>query len=160
MILLSFFSRVPIPGWCWSICPFSLIGAVAAIALISGGLSVGPWSVLVTVFGVSARNAKILFLAHYEPICRGQGAPGTWTPSCAGRRNGWCRSDDGGVTAGPMRLAIGLHQKKKKKKKARAGDRRTYGGDGGWASYQFDLSQIWCAAGPGERFRGRNGGPS
>jgi Cu/Ag efflux pump CusA len=45
--------------------PFSLIGSVIAIALTGIGISVGTVVGLVTVFGVSARNA-ILQLAHYE----------------------------------------------------------------------------------------------
>jgi len=56
--------------------PFSLIGSVIAIALIGGGLSLGAMVGLVTVFGVSARNA-ILLLAHYEHLVEEEGAP--WT---------------------------------------------------------------------------------
>src|SRR6185312_14266851 len=47
--------------------PFSLIGSVDAIALAGGGLSLGAMVGLVTVFGVSARNA-ILLLSHYEHL--------------------------------------------------------------------------------------------
>jgi len=54
--------------------PFSLIGAVAGIALTGSGLSVGAMVGLVTVFGVSARNA-ILLLAHYEHLVEVEGAP-------------------------------------------------------------------------------------
>jgi Cu/Ag efflux pump CusA len=57
--------------------PFSLIGSVVAIALIGGGLSLGAMVGLVTVFGVSARNA-ILLLAHYEHLVEAEGAP--WSP--------------------------------------------------------------------------------
>lgn len=57
--------------------PFSLIGSVAAIALIGGGLSLGAMVGLVTVFGVSARNA-ILLLSHYEHLVEAEGA--SWTP--------------------------------------------------------------------------------
>jgi CzcA family heavy metal efflux pump len=57
--------------------PFSLIGSVAAIALVGGGLSLGAMVGLVTVFGVSARNA-ILLLAHYEHLVEAEGA--AWTP--------------------------------------------------------------------------------
>jgi CzcA family heavy metal efflux pump len=53
--------------------PFSLIGAVAAIALTGSGLSLGAMVGLVTVFGVSARNA-ILLLAHYEHLVEAEGA--------------------------------------------------------------------------------------
>jgi CzcA family heavy metal efflux pump len=54
--------------------PFSLIGAMAAIVLMGGGLSLGALVGLVTVFGVSARNA-ILLLAHYEHLVEEEGAP-------------------------------------------------------------------------------------
>ena len=54
--------------------PFSLIGSVAAIALIGGGLSLGAMVGLVTVFGVSARNA-ILLLSHYEHLVEVEDAP-------------------------------------------------------------------------------------
>jgi CzcA family heavy metal efflux pump len=91
--------------------PFSLIGSVAAIALIGGGLSVGAMVGLVTVFGISARNA-ILLLAHYEHLVESEG-------------EGWSRETalrgaqerlvpilmTAAVTAlGLMPLAIGLHQ--------------------------------------------------
>src|SRR4051812_40872707 len=54
--------------------PFSLIGAVAAIAITGLGLTVGTMVGLVTVFGISARNA-ILLLAHYEHLVEVEGAP-------------------------------------------------------------------------------------
>ncbi len=54
--------------------PFSLIGGIAAIALTGIGLSLGALVGLVTVFGVSARNA-ILLLAHYEHLVDVEGAP-------------------------------------------------------------------------------------
>jgi len=54
--------------------PFSLIGAVAAIALLGQGLTLGAMVGLVTVFGISARNA-ILLLAHYEHLFHEEGAP-------------------------------------------------------------------------------------
>jgi CzcA family heavy metal efflux pump len=55
--------------------PFSLIGSVAAIAATGIGISLGSVVGLVTVFGVSARNA-ILQLAHYEHLVEVEGA--TW----------------------------------------------------------------------------------
>ena len=55
--------------------PFSLIGSVAAIAAMGTGLSVGAMVGLVTVFGISARNA-ILLLAHYEHLVEYEGR--TW----------------------------------------------------------------------------------
>jgi CzcA family heavy metal efflux pump len=57
--------------------PFSLIGSVFAIAVTGLGISLGTVVGLVTVFGVSARNA-ILQLAHYEHLVEVEGA--TWSP--------------------------------------------------------------------------------
>jgi Cu/Ag efflux pump CusA len=54
--------------------PFALVGSVAAIALTGIGVSLGTVVGLVTVFGVSARNA-ILQLAHYEHLVEVEGAP-------------------------------------------------------------------------------------
>jgi len=56
--------------------PFSLIGSVLAIAATGIGISLGTVVGLVTVFGVSARNA-ILQLAHYEHLVEVEGA--TWS---------------------------------------------------------------------------------
>jgi CzcA family heavy metal efflux pump len=53
--------------------PFSLIGAVVAILALGEGLSLGAMVGLVTVFGISARNA-ILLLAHYEHLVEQEGA--------------------------------------------------------------------------------------
>jgi CzcA family heavy metal efflux pump len=57
--------------------PFSLIGSVLAIWLTGLGISLGTAVGLVTVFGISARNA-ILQLAHYEHLVEVEGA--AWTP--------------------------------------------------------------------------------
>jgi CzcA family heavy metal efflux pump len=54
--------------------PFSLIGGILAIALSGVGLSLGALVGLVTVFGISARNA-ILLLAHYEHLVEVEGRP-------------------------------------------------------------------------------------
>jgi CzcA family heavy metal efflux pump len=54
--------------------PFSLIGAVAAMVLLGQGLSLGAMVGLVTVFGISARNA-ILLLAHYEHLVSEESLP-------------------------------------------------------------------------------------
>jgi CzcA family heavy metal efflux pump len=54
--------------------PFSLIGSVAAILLMGGGLSLGALVGLVTVFGISARNA-ILLLSHWEHLVMAENAP-------------------------------------------------------------------------------------
>jgi CzcA family heavy metal efflux pump len=53
--------------------PFSLIGSVFAIAVTGIGISLGTVVGLVTVFGVSARNA-ILQLAHYEHLVEIEGS--------------------------------------------------------------------------------------
>jgi Cu/Ag efflux pump CusA len=53
--------------------PFSLIGGVMAIAVTGIGISLGAVVGLVTVFGISARNA-ILQLAHYEHLVEVEGA--------------------------------------------------------------------------------------
>ena len=53
--------------------PFALVGSVAAIAMTGIGVSLGTVVGLVTVFGVSARNA-ILQLAHYEHLVEIEGA--------------------------------------------------------------------------------------
>jgi CzcA family heavy metal efflux pump len=53
--------------------PFALVGSVAVIAVTGIGLSLGTVVGLVTVFGVSARNA-ILQLAHYEHLVEVEGA--------------------------------------------------------------------------------------
>ncbi len=54
--------------------PFSLIGGVLAIMISGIGISLGSVVGLVTVFGVSARNA-ILQLAHYEHLVEVEAAP-------------------------------------------------------------------------------------
>jgi CzcA family heavy metal efflux pump len=57
--------------------PFSLIGSVFAIWVTGLGISLGTVVGLVTVFGISARNA-ILQLAHYEHLVEVEGS--AWTP--------------------------------------------------------------------------------
>ena len=54
--------------------PFSLIGSVFAIWITGLGISLGTVVGLVTVFGISARNA-ILQLAHYEHLVEVEGSP-------------------------------------------------------------------------------------
>jgi Cu/Ag efflux pump CusA len=54
--------------------PFSFIGSVLAIAVTGVGITLGSVVGLVTVFGVSARNA-ILQLAHYEHLVEIEGLP-------------------------------------------------------------------------------------
>ena len=62
--------------------PFSLIGAILALAATRQSLSLGALVGLVTVFGISARNA-ILLLAHYEKLL--EESPGAWTPQLIDR---------------------------------------------------------------------------
>ena len=57
--------------------PFALIGSVLAIWVTGLGISLGSVVGLVTVFGISARNA-ILQLAHYEHLVEVEGAE--WNP--------------------------------------------------------------------------------
>ncbi len=57
--------------------PFCLIGSVLAIAVTGIGISLGTVVGLVTVFGISARNA-ILQLAHYEHLVDIEGR--AWSP--------------------------------------------------------------------------------
>ena len=53
--------------------PFCVIGSVMAIAATGIGISLGSVLGLITVFGISARNA-ILQLAHYEHLVEVEGA--------------------------------------------------------------------------------------
>ncbi len=63
--------------------PFSLIGGVVALALTGQTLSLGALVGLVTVFGISARNA-ILLLAHYEQLLEQAGSAG-WSRELVAR---------------------------------------------------------------------------
>jgi Cu/Ag efflux pump CusA len=54
--------------------PFSLLGGVLVIGATGIGLSLGSLVGLVTVFGISARNA-ILQLAHYEHMVETESMP-------------------------------------------------------------------------------------
>lgn len=91
--------------------PFSLIGSVAAIALIGGGLSLGAMVGLVTVFGISARNA-ILLLSHYEHLVEAEGAPWSAETIIRGAQERLVPIlMTAAVTAlGLMPLAIGMNQ--------------------------------------------------
>lgn len=77
LILMILFSAFEWRANSWLVLvnvPFSLMGSVLAIALTGIGISLGTLVGLVTVFGVSARNA-ILQLAHYEHLVLREGAP-------------------------------------------------------------------------------------
>ena len=70
LIVLVLFMCFRWPMHAWLVLanlPFSLIGGILAIAATGIGLSLGALVGLVTVFGISARNA-ILLLAHYEEL--------------------------------------------------------------------------------------------
>lgn len=78
LIVMILFMSFRWPANSWLVLanlPFSLIGSVLAIAVTGLGISLGTVVGLVTVFGVSARNA-ILQLAHYEHLVQIEGA--TW----------------------------------------------------------------------------------
>lgn len=74
VIILLVSLHWPVNGWLvMANLPFSLLGGVLAIAVSGVGLSLGALVGLVTVFGISARNA-ILQLAHYEHMVEREGA--------------------------------------------------------------------------------------
>jgi CzcA family heavy metal efflux pump len=78
---MAFRQRVHVPLVLLNL-PFALIGGIAAIAISGIGLSIGSLVGLVTVFGISARNA-ILLLAHYEHLVEVEGAQ--WSSDTAWR---------------------------------------------------------------------------
>jgi Cu/Ag efflux pump CusA len=47
--------------------PFALIGAVIAVGITGGSLSIGTLVGFVTLFGISARNS-IMLISHYEHL--------------------------------------------------------------------------------------------
>ena len=91
--------------------PFSLIGSVAAIILMGSGLSVGAMVGLVTVFGISARNA-ILLLSHYEHLVEVEGVRWSHALLLRGAQERLVPIlMTAAVTAlGLLPLALGLHQ--------------------------------------------------
>ncbi|HEY7672175.1 MAG TPA: efflux RND transporter permease subunit [Gammaproteobacteria bacterium] len=74
LILFVCFRRRAFPWLVVVNLPFSLLGSIAAVGVTGIGLSIGTLVGLVTVFGVSARNA-ILLLAHYEHLIDVEGQP-------------------------------------------------------------------------------------
>jgi CzcA family heavy metal efflux pump len=72
-ILYLCFRRRSYPWLVVANLPFSLVGGIFAIGITGVGLSLGALVGLVTVFGISARNA-ILLLAHYEHLVDVEGA--------------------------------------------------------------------------------------
>lgn len=78
LIVMILFVSFHWPANAWLVLanlPFSLIGSIIAIAATGIGLSLGAVVGLVTVFGISARNA-ILQLAHYEHLVENESR--TW----------------------------------------------------------------------------------
>ncbi len=127
--------------------PFSLIGSVAAIAVTGLGLSLGAMVGLVTVFGVSARNA-ILLLAHYEHLVEVEGAPWSVDLVLRGAQERLVPIlMTAAVTAlGLVPLAIGMQS-------AGPGNRRPDGGDGAGRLAVIDPAEPGGAAGPGAALR-------
>jgi Cu/Ag efflux pump CusA len=91
--------------------PFSLIGGVLAIGLAGLDMSLGVAVGLVTVFGISARNA-ILQLAHYEHMVAVEGRVWSFETVLAGANERLVPIlMTAMVTAlGLVPLAIGLHR--------------------------------------------------
>ncbi|MFL6601547.1 MAG: efflux RND transporter permease subunit [Steroidobacteraceae bacterium] len=70
--------------------PFSLIGSVLALWVTGLGISLGTVVGLVTVFGISARNA-ILQLHTTNTWWRSRALHGPRSSCCAAQTSGWCR---------------------------------------------------------------------
>jgi len=83
MLLAAAFERRGLAALVMLNLPFSLIGGIVALAITGQTLSLGSMVGLVTVFGISARNA-ILLLAHYEHLLDGD-AGEQWNPGLVRR---------------------------------------------------------------------------
>jgi Cu/Ag efflux pump CusA len=83
LLLAAAFARHALPALVMLNLPFSLIGGIIALAITGQTLSLGALVGLVTVFGISARNA-ILLLAHYEHLLDREEGAG-WTPELIAR---------------------------------------------------------------------------
>jgi len=77
MLLSAVFERRILAAFVMLNLPFSLMGGVFALALTGQSLSLGALVGLVTVFGISARNA-ILLLTHLEHLLARESA-GEWS---------------------------------------------------------------------------------
>jgi CzcA family heavy metal efflux pump len=83
LIILVMFVGFDWPAHPWLVLtnlPFSIIGGIFAIAITGIGLTLGALVGLVTVFGISARNA-ILLLSYYEQLVEREEQPwdtATW----------------------------------------------------------------------------------
>ncbi len=78
---LAFRQRMHVPMVLLNM-PFALIGSIVAISITGIGISLGSLVGLVTVFGISARNA-LLLLAHYEHLVSVEGL--AWSSEVAWR---------------------------------------------------------------------------
>jgi CzcA family heavy metal efflux pump len=83
LMLFLCFARRAYPWLVLVNLPFSLIGSILVIGITGIGLSIGTLVGLVTVFGISARNA-ILLLAHYEYLVDVEGRDSTLATVLAG----------------------------------------------------------------------------
>ena len=126
--------------------PFSLIGSVAAIALSGSGLSLGAMVGLVTVFGISARNA-ILLLAHYEHLVESEGA--SWAQGTV-LRGAQERLVPILMTAAVT--SLGLFAAGHWPASAGTGNRRPHGRDGAGRPVEFDAVEFGGASSPGGTF--------
>ncbi len=113
IVMILFISfRWRVNGWLvLANLPFSLVGSVMAIVVTGVGISLGSLVGLVTVFGVSARNA-ILQLSHYEHLVEVEGIPwGSDTVLRGANERLVPILLTAAVTAlGLAPLAVGLHQ--------------------------------------------------
>lgn len=74
LVLYSDFGDVRTALLVYASLPFALVGAVAAVALSGGVLSLGGLVGFVTVLGIAARNA-IMLVSHYRHLEREEGVP-------------------------------------------------------------------------------------
>ncbi|MEO8019089.1 MAG: efflux RND transporter permease subunit [Pseudomonadota bacterium] len=86
MLLTMAFERRGLSALVMLNLPFSMIGGILALAITGQTLSLGALVGLVTVFGISARNA-ILLLAHLEQLLDQQGH-GVWSRELIARAAG------------------------------------------------------------------------
>lgn len=74
LILYSDFGSVRVATLVFATIPFALVGAVAAILLTGGVVSLGALVGFVTVLGIAARNG-IMLVSHYRHLEREEGVP-------------------------------------------------------------------------------------
>ena len=74
VILYSDFKSAKVAGLVFATLPFALVGAVAAVALTGGVVSLGSTVGFVTVLGIAARNG-IMLVSHYRHLETVEGMP-------------------------------------------------------------------------------------